>query len=324
MKKYLKVVFTFFLVFLMTGCVRYNMEMEVKDDKSVDLKLIYAIDYSFMDQMGNMEMEDETATEESEEVPEIETNVEESEPEINLEEPTEEGSNEGVSADDYKYLEEKGFKVEEYKEEKDGKKFAGVMLTKNYKSIDDITKDAEKTINVNEILGEKDKFDDSQFYSKKNNVYKASLLFDFSQEGSEGTEGMDMSSMTNSFELKYIIKLPVKAKTNNATEVSEDGKTLTWNLKYGEKNLVEYSFALSNGLFGLDSSMVMYIGIGLCALIVIAVVVIILSKKKNSAPSPVTYSEPVVPMQSQENVEPQVTTTEEVQNNDLNNNQNNF
>ena len=60
------------------------------------------------------------------------------------------------------------------------------------------------------------------------------------------------------------------------------------------------------------------------ALIVIAVVVIILSKKKNSAPSPVTYSEPVVPMQSQENVEPQVTTNEEVQNNDLNNNQNNF
>lgn len=322
MRKYLKVVFTFFLVFLLTGCVRYNMEMGVNEDKSVDLKLIYAIDYSFMDQFGNMEMEDETETEESEVAEEAEEV--EIAPENEFEEPTEEESNEGVSADDYKYLEEKGFKVEEYKEEKDGKKYAGVMLTKKYKSIDDITKDTEKTINVNEVLGEKDKFDDSQFYSKKNNVYKASLLFDFSQEGTEGTEGMDMSSMANSFELKYTIKLPVKAKTNNATEVSEDGKTLTWKFKYGEKNLVEYSFALSNGLFGLDSNMVMYIGIGLCALIVVAVVVIILSKKKSSVSSPVTYPEPVVPMQSQESVEPQVNSNEEIQHDDLNNNQNNF
>ena len=88
---------------------------------------------------------------------------------------------------------------------------------------------------------------------------------------------MNMGSMTDSFELKYTVTLPAKAKTNNATEVSKDGKTLTWNLKYGEKNKVEYTFDLGN-----NSNVVMYVGIGVAALVVVGAVVLVLTKKKNN------------------------------------------
>ena len=265
--KYVKFIFTFLIVFALTGCVKYNMNMEVKEDKSVNLDLIYAIDYSIMDQFKNFETEEgEVDKEEVEEVDESDIEYEEEE-------------EEAVSVDDYKFLEEKGFKVEEFKDEANGKKYTGIKISKIYKSIDDITKETEKTIDVNKVLGDKDSFDDSQFFSKKGNVYKASLLFDFTEDDKEA-EGMNIGSMSDSFELKYTIKLPAKAKTNNATEVSEDGKTLTWKFKYGEKNMVEYSFALNNGLFGLDSNMVMYIGIGIGALLVVVVLVMVFSKKK--------------------------------------------
>ena len=58
MKKYLKLVLVFIFVFALTGCVKYDMEMEIKEDKSVNFELIYAIDYSIMDQFENMEVEE--------------------------------------------------------------------------------------------------------------------------------------------------------------------------------------------------------------------------------------------------------------------------
>jgi hypothetical protein len=49
-------------------------------------------------------------------------------------------------------------------------------------------------------------------------------------------------------DLSYKIKLPVKAGENNASKVSEDGKELTWNLKYSKLNEVNFAFALGNNL----------------------------------------------------------------------------
>lgn len=245
MKKYLKIVLSLVLVFSLTGCVKYNMNMEVKQDKSVDLELIYAIDYSGMSQFGD---------------------AEEAEAEFD----------EGINVDDYDFLNKNGFKVEQFKDESNNKKYTGIKITKTYKSIDDITKEEDKTIDINKVLSEEETFDDSQFFSKKGNTYKASLLFDF-KGGSIDGEEVNMSSMSDSFEMKYTIKLPSKAKTNNATEVSKDGKTLTWNLKYGEKNQVDFTFDLDN-----NSNMIMYVGIGAFALAIVGSVALVLSKKKNN------------------------------------------
>ena len=68
----------------------------------------------------------------------------------------------------------------------------------------------------------------------------------FSQNANIDLTGMD-SSTASYVTMKYTVKLPVKAKTSNATEVSKDGKTLTWELKSGEENRVEFT-AVKGGL----------------------------------------------------------------------------
>ena len=248
MKKYFKTFLALIMVFALTGCVKYNMNMEVNANKEVKLELIYAIDTSYMEQFNtNEENQDDTTTEAEDD-----------------------DTNNGVKAEDYNFLKEKGYTVEEFKEEKDGKKYNGVKISKTFKSIDDITKEEEKSIDINKLLGDKDTFDDSQFFSKKGNTYKADLVFNFKENGDDS-----MGSLGNNFDLKYSIKLPVKAKEDNATEKSADGKTLTWNLKYGEENKINYSFELNK------NNTIIYIGIGVSILVVAGIATVILKKKKN-------------------------------------------
>lgn len=77
--------------------------------------------------------------------------------------------------------------------------------------------------------------------------------------------------------LKYTVNLPVKAGENNADEVSNGGKTLTWNLTAGEANEVSFN-ASSNMLTTIILAVVI-------ALVVIAIVVIVVVAVKNKKTS---------------------------------------
>ena len=51
-----------------------------------------------------------------------------------------------IDKDDYKFLEDKGYKVEEYSETNDdGDKYTGVKISKKYDSIDEITVNGKKS-----------------------------------------------------------------------------------------------------------------------------------------------------------------------------------
>ena len=50
------------------------------------------------------------------------------------------------------------------------------------------------------------------------------------------------SSSMELFEFKFVVSLPVKPVSNNADEVSADGKTLTWDLSKGAKD-IEFKFS---------------------------------------------------------------------------------
>ena len=71
-------------------------------------------------------------------------------------------------------------------------------------------------------------------------VEKKGKKVTFSQNANFDLTGMN-SSTAPYVAIKYTVKLPAKAKTNNADEVSKDGKTLTWNLKSGEENKIEFT-----------------------------------------------------------------------------------
>ena len=96
----------------------------------------------------------------------------------------------------------------------------------------------------------------------------------YSQNASIDLSGMDEST-ESMVTMKYVIKLPVKVGENNASEVSEDGKTLTWNLKAGETNEISFE-AESNYL-----TTIIMISIAILLVIIILIVVFLNKGKKN-------------------------------------------
>lgn len=87
---------------------------------------------------------------------------------------------------------------------------------------------------------------------------------------------LDLTNLNDTnIEMTYKIKLPIQAQTNNASELSENGKELTWKLKSGEINKVEFIAEEINLL------PIIVIAAVIVAAIVIIVVVIIKFKKKH-------------------------------------------
>ena len=105
-------------------------------------------------------------------------------------------------------------------------------------------------------------------------IEKKGLKTVYSQNASIDLSGMDESTESMVI-MKYIIKLPVKVGENNASEVSEDGKTLTWNLKAGETNEISFE-AESNYL-----TTIIMISIAILLVIIILIVVFLNKGKKN-------------------------------------------
>ncbi len=281
MKKLVKILMSLLLVFGLTGCVKYTTSMEVKKDKSVTLEVIYAMDTSAMEDLDFGELtEDEDHEDEDYEDEDLDaaneielTDYEEEEEDI--------ASNDSsVNKEDYEWLEKKGYKVEEYTYEKDDSKYVGVKITKKYDSIDDISKDKDITVDFTTLFNDKDNFKE-EFFSKKGNIYKANFVFDFTQDGEDVSD--QYASYQSVFDLKYTIKLPNKAKKHNASKVSDDGLTYTWNLKYGKKNKVEFEFG-----FGSSKTILLVVG----AIAIVAIIAgVVLLKKKNTTP---TTTEPTV------------------------------
>ena len=82
-----------------------------------------------------------------------------------------------------------------------------------------------------------------------------------------------MADVASAVKLKYTVKLPVAAKTNNATEVTNGNKTLTWDLVGGELNTVEFTAS------GYNYSTIILFAI--CLLVLIACIVYLIVFLKN-------------------------------------------
>lgn len=261
MKRVSKLLLTFVLVLtLMTGCVKYNVSMEVKDDKSVTLEIIYGME------VDSSMLEDDTDTD---------TDYYE-----------DEEDDSSVDVEDYKYLEDAGYKVEEFKEEKEDTVIAGVKVTKTFKNIDDITADEKVTVDFNDLFNEekKDDLGKLKFFYKNGSNYAADFVFDFSTE-----DDMDYSDYQDMFDLEYKITLPGESVSNNATKVSEDKKTLTWDLDYGKKNNVNFEFALGG-------DMVMTIIIVVAGVAVVGIIAVLVMGKKKTPQTPAAPQEPTAPV----------------------------
>ena len=96
----------------------------------------------------------------------------------------------------------------------------------------------------------------------------------------EETEGYDINS-----DIKFIVTLPNKPISHNATTVSEDGKTLTWDLADKDTQNIQFEFSLINPLliYGIIGGAVLLL------IIIIILIVVKIKKKKNNQNTEETY-----------------------------------
>ena len=64
MKKIKYILLLCTLTFLLTGCVKYNANMDIKKDKSMDFSIIYALDSSLFEDQKLLEDKDKKEWEE--------------------------------------------------------------------------------------------------------------------------------------------------------------------------------------------------------------------------------------------------------------------
>lgn len=300
MRKFKMLIAALFVMIVATGCIKYDTTISVNSDKSLNFEVIYAFDSSVAESMGGESSEGMEITQEQK--------------------------------DQFKSL---GYDVAEY--DKDGMK--GIKISRKFNNIDDISAEKDVVFNLYEfmdidenttaakdiVMFRRDKGSDKDKYTAK---------FIMESETADGMNGMtggdtttpgddsiDMSGMEGMEELlktmsiKLVVSLPEKALSNNATKVSSDGKTLTWDIVEAQQNnkpieQIEFVFELNSKatpskeesttpeastrpsdttakkddkILGMDKN-TFYIACGACAaVVVVAIVVIIASKGKKSS-----------------------------------------
>ena len=134
MKKYLGLILTFILAFILIGCINFNTTVEITRTKEVNFSMIYALDKS-MSMLAELAHEGDRSYRFSEK--------------------------------DKKEFAEKGFKVEDYK---DGN-YEGIKLIKSWKNIDEISGDTDETYEFDNILG-RGKNNSNKIFKVENGLFK--------------------------------------------------------------------------------------------------------------------------------------------------------
>ena len=261
------------MLMLSSGCVKYNVTMDIKKDKSMDFNMIAAFDESLAE---NGEM--------------------------NITEAKDEVKNQYCSVSDYNESNMKGINVsckfpniDELSSETTVKEadFESIMDGKDSKlftfkkgffkntytfkldssSSSDLLGDEEDEDSYD--YREEDDYDDYDYDSD----YDDYDDYDYYDSDGSGNTDFDMSALS-SMDLKFEVKLPYKAISSNATSKEDNEKHLTWDLmKMAQSedgnNVVELTFALYN------TSNIAIVAVIVIALIAVGVIFFMKNKKKN-------------------------------------------
>lgn len=170
-----------------------------------------------------------------------------------------------VSAEDMvesmkEQAEENSYTVEAYEND-------AISGFKASKHIEDLTKD----FSLQEAFGEE------YVKDKENNgikIEKGLFVTKYSQNAE--IDLTSMGDLSGNVKMTYKVKLPAKAKTNNATEVSKNSKELKWELTAGEINKVEF---VAQGI----NVLAIIITIIIIAVVVTGIIVLLIFLKKKHA-----------------------------------------
>ena len=247
----------------LTGCVKFNANMDIKKDKSMDFSIIYAFDKTVFGEDNKLKEEDFaevkkqgfTITKYSE------------------------GNYEGFT------LTKKIANIDEVSTESDTVYDLSGMMSENadskyifkvVKASDKNTYTAKIKFNANDsgLNSDDEETPDEVLTTGEdtNTVGATDSSLDVTSES-----GMDISSLTQNMDLSFNVTLPNGAISSNATTKENDNKKLSWKLNSSGQEYIEFTFELSNSS---SSNMMLYIGAGVVGLIAIVAIVILCSKKK--------------------------------------------
>ena len=232
---------------LLSGCaVKGEFNMGINSDKSISFSVTAAYDDELLEALMSMENNSENATYPDEQKWEF------------LES--------GAETEDGESPEELGFTVARF--DQDG--FKGFTYTKSISNIDDLTAESASFDIVQDYL----EISESKLFTKDGNSYVSKITY------SPITE--DSSSSSIEQEIIFTLTLPSEPVSHNADSISEDGKTLTWDLSdRASAGSIEFTFSFA-------SFPIVLVVIGVIALIgIIAALLIIFGKgkKKNNPTS---------------------------------------
>ena len=111
---------------------------------------------------------------------------------------------------------------------------------------------------------------------------------DTTEPGDSGFDS-DIMGLAGEMEFNYVVNLPEKALTNNATNVSNDGKTLTWSLMQSQISNIEFSFELKN----MTNYYILSGGITAAVIIVIIIIISLIKKGKKGKEVVPAQNEPI-------------------------------
>lgn len=266
-------------VMLFTGCaIKLDVNMEISKEGKVNFGLIQAFDRELLTNMMNMGGSETTYTDD-----ELKQFLQQS-----LEE-----SEEGESSD-LDIYKQKGFTATEYVDDK----FLGYKFSAIIDNIDKVSASEENVFNFSDMSELTGSIQEQKLFKKDGNQYIAHFVFDPASSSALDTEdsesdGTDdstddqMEQYLNMIEQIYTftLTLPKTPISHNATTVSEDGKTLTWNLSKDAKTDINFTFVLEEAKTPVvatdnDSSLGLYIAIGAGVLALIVIIIVLITSKK--------------------------------------------
>ena len=265
MKRFKYIVLVLICMFFLSGCVKEHTTIGIKSDKS----MTYENEILFSNELGD----DMTSM---------------------------------LGTDEY---EKEGYKVTVVTT--DG--YKGVKVTKKFKNIDDYSNNKGEEVKISDFL-EKD-FNKSVMFKKESGFFKDTYTAKFKylvnttdyedmetlttdeeeitltpdndgntndteEEETDNLDNLDMQNYLNlmaEMEFTFNVNLPYKAISSNASDTSENGKSLKWNLGVDNEKDIEFEFSI------LNITHIAMLGGGALLLIIILIVVIVALKRKKAS-----------------------------------------
>lgn len=276
MKKIRSLVILLVITLLLTGCVKYNVNMDIKKDKSMELNVTYALDTSYF---GN----EKTFSEEQ---------IEKFEKQGFKVSEYSEGNMKGYTVtmkikniDDLSSIDATEYSLSSI-EDNDSKKMFKLEkgFFKNRYTAKFVFNSSESSLKNS--YNKSEDLEDSEDDTIVNKEENDDLEITDTEETNTLDSEEDYSNMMKYMDLSFSVTLPYKALSNNATSVKNDGKELVWDLSSTNNNKsIEFEFQLYRFPIGMIITIIIG-GLLIIALIITVIMVINSGKKHKKQESP--------------------------------------